>query len=270
MDDASDPRPAAADGLPRAYGTAAKLLFVAIVLVGLAARTKSYVGDRSFFTDEASLALKVCDQSYGELPRPYGDGGIVAPLGLLAAMKACVGQLGYSNLAFRLLPFLAGLAALPIFAAACRVGLCGQAALPALALMAVTPSLVYHGAEAKQYSTDACCAAIVLLAVAAVHARPGSAGRLAALAVAGLAVPWFSHPSIFVLAAAGMATIAADLCRRATRAPGGPRRGLPAGGGELRPLVSSQQEHDRPGVSVRRLLEIRLPERPAPVHGGPE
>jgi hypothetical protein len=117
--------------------------------------------------------------------------------------------LGPTEIALRLVPFLAGVVAVVM---AWRLGqrlLAGRAARCCLVgLVALSPTLVYYSAEAKQYGVDA-AASLVLLYVAL---RSDGGGRVA-LAAAGAIAPWLSHASVFLLPGAGLVR-AADALRR--------------------------------------------------------
>jgi hypothetical protein len=184
---------------------------ITLICIGATLRVYAYAANPSLWLDEASLAHNIISRSFAELLAPL-DRQQVAPLGFLWLEKSAVSLFGTSEYALRLVPLLAGLAALPLFAHLARRLLSPVAALFALALFAVSIPLLYFAAETKQYSLDVTMAlALFALALPARHRKqPGShhlhlsQRRAAALAVVGAAAPWLSQPSVFALGGVGL------------------------------------------------------------------
>ncbi len=186
---------------------AVTLALIALVLFGAALRVYSYVGNPSLWLDEAALAQNVIGRSFAGLLAPL-DRQQVAPLGFLWLEKAAVSLFGASEYALRLVPLLASVVALPLFAIVARRLLAPIAAIFALALFATATPLLYFAAEMKQYSLDvAVTLALFVLATStrreSGEAKPADAGshdgRLAAITIAGILAPWLSQPSVFAL-----------------------------------------------------------------------
>lgn len=155
---------------------------------------------RSLWLDEAMLATSVMDLPLSRLMPPHMFK--VAPFGFVAAEKLVIGVLGTGELAFRLIPLLAGLGSLALFYAASRVLLEEREQLLALAIVALSPPLVFFSSEAKPYSSDV----FVLLAITTValsYLNAPSGRMLLGLGVLGAVAVWVSYPAVFVLAAAG-------------------------------------------------------------------
>ncbi len=183
----------------------------ALVGVGVAVRLVRFAADRSLWGDEAMLALNITDRSARSLLNTL-DYTQAAPSGFLLAEKLAVSLFGRTELALRLVPLLAGIAALFLFRGLAQRFLTPPGALVALGLFAVAEPLVYYSSEVKQYEVDV-FAAVAVLAVAAPALESGtlSRGRALALGAAGVAAVWVSHPVIFVLAGIGTALIVAQL-----------------------------------------------------------
>lgn len=183
------------------------MALIALVVFGAALRIYSWLGNPSLWLDEAALAHNVIGRSFAGLLAPL-DRQQVAPLGFLWLEKVAVSIFGTSEYALRLVPLLASLAALPLFAYVARRILGPIAALFSLALFATATPLLYFAAEMKQYSLDV---AVVLTLFAltlrqrghesdpAQHTAHVARRRLIALLVAGSIAPWLSQPSVFVL-----------------------------------------------------------------------
>jgi hypothetical protein len=186
---------------------AVTLALIVLVLFGAALRVYSYVSSPSLWLDEAALAQNVIGRSFAGLMAPL-DRQQVAPLGFLWLEKAAVSLFGTSEYALRLVPLLASVVALPLFAIVARRLLAPIAAIFALALFAAATPLLYFAAEMKQYSLDvAVTLALFVLATSprreSGEAKPADAGshgrRLAAITIAGILAPWLSQPAVFAL-----------------------------------------------------------------------
>ena len=170
--------------------------------LGAGLRAWQYLGNPSLWIDELALTRNILDRSLPELlsqPLAYSQ---AAPPGFLLLQELAVALLGSGEHALRAVPFLAALAALPLFFWLAKQWLGPRAALLAFALFALAPPLVLRAAEVKQYSTDV----LIALALTALAQRwlvsPGRGRGLALLGAAVLA-PWFSHPAGAVLLGIG-------------------------------------------------------------------
>ncbi len=186
---------------------AASIALTILVVAGAALRIYSWVGNPSLWLDEAALAGNIIGRSFGALLAPL-DVQQVAPVGFLWLEKSAVTLFGTSERALRLVPLLASIASLPLFALVARRLLRPIAAAFALSLFATATPLLYFAAETKQYSLDVAVAlGLFALAISsergARRARNASHGHghrgFALLAVAGMLAPWFSQPSVFAL-----------------------------------------------------------------------
>lgn len=191
----------------------AVLTWLAVGL-GLALRLRQYLSDRALWLDEVMISLNVLRRSFTQLLQPldYNQG---APPGFLWLQKVSTLWLGEGEWALRLMPFLAGALALLWFAALARRYLPPAAVPLAVALFALSDSLIYYSAEAKQYAGDVLMAVAVLWLAADMLAaeRPGL-WRWLGWAAFGAAWVWFSHPAVFMLAGAGGGVLLAWGLRR--------------------------------------------------------
>jgi 4-amino-4-deoxy-L-arabinose transferase-like glycosyltransferase len=180
-----------------------------LVALGIVIRLRMYLADRSFWRDEAALALNVIHRSFAGLFQPldYYQG---AAVGFLMFQKLAFTLFGGGEMSMRLWPVIASVLAVPLFYLLCRGILSRRAAVFALAFFALAADKSYYWADCKQYSTD-CFLAILLmfLAVRALKFQADSLAadrnRILALGIVGALAIWFSHPAIFVLAGIGVA-----------------------------------------------------------------
>ena len=191
-----------------------RLLVLLCLCVGAALRLLQYGVNRAIWLDEALVVSSVLGRdAVGLLTRPL-DYGQTAPAGFLLLEKLATVLLGTGEYALRLVPLLAGLAALFLFPSVARRYVSGPARTVALALFALAPFLVYYSSEVKQYSLDALVSLAVLAVAADLHARRPRAA-LWALAVGVIGV-WLSQPAVFMLAGAGLVLFAQAARRRET------------------------------------------------------
>jgi uncharacterized membrane protein len=174
-----------------------------LILFGAAVRVAQYASNRSLWLDEAALALNIVNRSPGQLllPLDYHQG---APIGFLLMQWLSVKVLGNSEYALRLLPLVAGIATLFLFYVIARRTVGKTAALIGLALAAVSHYLIYYSAEAKQYSTDAAFALVVIGLGLYLGRQPVRARQALFAGFCGAGVIWFSHPAALMLAGVGV------------------------------------------------------------------
>ncbi|MDB4950366.1 MAG: hypothetical protein JWM27_3015 [Gemmatimonadetes bacterium] len=194
------------DGRPQLF-TAQGALWAAIAF-GIAFRMLQYAANRSLWLDEA-LVVPSIGQGWRQVLMPSGLSP-VAP-GWLALEKVVSAVLGTSELALRLVPLLAGVGGLLLFAAIARRILAPGGAAAATAAFAVSPYLVYYSSELKPYSTDVLAALVLTWWALALRARGMTPLRAVGLALGALAVVYCSLPAAFVLAGVVIALLAAYL-----------------------------------------------------------
>lgn len=185
-------------------------LAVLVMVAGAVLRGRHFFFDRDLWLDEAMLALNIVNRGFGGLLQPL-ELNQAAPLGFLYLSKIATLLFGQTELAFRLVPFLASLATLPLFYLLVRSILGVRGALFALTLLAISPTAVEYAGEAKQYAFDLLAAIVVLMAANFYwRGEKPRAARLA-LAAAGSLTLLFSHGVIFVTASAGLVLLAREI-----------------------------------------------------------
>jgi len=125
-----------------------------LVILGAFLRIAQYGSGRSIWLDEASLLLNVLERDYAALLLPLGHHQ-VAPVLFLVLLKAAADVLGSSDAAFRLVPLLLSLVALPwIYPLARRWSGSTQVGLFTLFFYATSLFLIRYSTEVKQYTVD--------------------------------------------------------------------------------------------------------------------
>jgi hypothetical protein len=176
------------------------LLAMLVMAIGIAMRIWFYLYNRSMYRDETALALNIVGRTFGGLLKPL-DNDQGAPVGFLLLEKAVVKILGNTEYTLRLVPLVASIISLPLFYWVCRKILSPGAALIALIVLAMGAKQYDYSADTKQYSMDVLATvALLLLGSYALKSKRAAI----ALAAAGAAAVWFSHPAAFVLAGVGV------------------------------------------------------------------
>lgn len=179
---------------------------IALLALGALLRTVQYAAGRSLWMDEAFLALNLRDHAFLDL-LVSTEYEVAIPPGFLLLKHLVVSAFGAGEFALRLVPFVCGLASLPLFYHVARHILRPAATSLALFLFAITPSLIYYASELRPYGCDV----VIALALTAlglwVHREGLTPFRAAVLAACGLVALPFSFPSIFVLAGVGVSLL---------------------------------------------------------------
>jgi hypothetical protein len=185
---------------------AASIVFWSALAAGVAARVVRYVDNRSLWLDESFLAINLIDRTAGELLDAL-DFAQSAPPAFLLSEKGIIDILGDSERSLRLLPFVASIVALLLFAWLTRRLLSPWAATLALALFAANDFLVYQASEVKPYSTDVLMTVVLLALLVQFERGPATLGRIVPLLAAGAVAPFVSFPSVLVLGGVGTAAL---------------------------------------------------------------
>lgn len=170
-----------------------------LCVVGAAARIAAYAQNRSLWYDEAALALNIARRGFVDLVAPLDFLQAAPPL-FLWAERAMVLLFGVNEWALRVVPLVCGILTAPMMWRVARRLLSAPVAVLAVALVALSPTLVRYAAEVKPYASDALVTLLILdQTIAAAQGRSGIA-EWRRLALVGLAAIVSSTPSVFVLA----------------------------------------------------------------------
>ena len=198
--EAALPGGAAPSAPPADWGRWAERGLWAVVVLGVVARVARYLADRPLWADEATVALMVLDRSLAEqwVARPDDP---VTPIGFLVLAKLCSLVFGGSELSLRLVPFLSGMASIPLFYRLGRSLVPRREARLALLLFCISEPLIFYTSEFKQYSSDVLVALAILTPGAQLLAASPPVHRtVVGVALVSAIGIWFSLPAIFVSA----------------------------------------------------------------------
>ena len=172
-----------------------------ILGLGVVLRLRQYLANRSFWHDEATLALNLVHRSFSGLTRPLDFAA--APVGFLFIEKFLMVLMGNRDYILRLFPLFSGLLAIYLVYLIARKQL-GPAGLFAVLACAICWSLIYYSSELKQYSSDTLFALLLVYLSIPCLKESARAKDFLLLGAAGLIAIWISHPSVFVLAGIGL------------------------------------------------------------------
>jgi hypothetical protein len=186
---------------------------IALIILGWFFRIREFLANRSLWLDEAMLALNLVQRDLFELflPLDYDQG---APLGFLVVQKVIILLLGENELRLRLFPLAVGCLVLVFAYLLAKIVFSTAGMLFFLAIMALSPGLIYYSAEVKQYSSDVLIIVFLLWLWSerlSIEKKQTSfqdffSSRKVSfwLLIVGAFAIWFSHPAVFALAAIGV------------------------------------------------------------------
>lgn len=197
-----------------------KKLIWAIICLGMIFRITQYLYNRSLWIDEASITEAILG-SFSDIFNPFvSDPDSLShwkpssPLGFFVISKFIVLLFGNTEYALRLFPLLCGVISLFLFYSVAKHYISPKAVPIALAIFAVSDSLIYYSSEVHSYSSDIAIALLLLLVTAYVQSKNLNLLRAILFGVTGGAAVWFSNPSIFILAGIGTSLLLFSLIKK--------------------------------------------------------
>jgi hypothetical protein len=181
---------------PAEEGLYRKIVWVFVIL-GVMIRIISFALNFPLWGDEAFVAANFISRGYLDLLRPL-DYSQICPLLFLWLELSAVKLLGFHEYSLRLVPTLASVASVFLFAHMAGRVTRGWAWVLAVGVFATAYYPIRHGAEVKPYATDLLMALILFSLAIEWWRRPERVRWLWALAAV---VPWAlasSHPAVFV------------------------------------------------------------------------
>jgi hypothetical protein len=184
-----------------------------VVGFGVFLRIVVYLFNRPYWMDEASLLGNLVETSVFDFSGPL-HGDQLAPIGFMVVMRMILNPLGGSGYVTRFVPLVCGIACLWLARKLAFRWLSAPAAMAALVMFALSDDLIYYSSEAKPYSSDLLYGMVILLVSSDLLEQPGCWRRIAIVGVLAVAAPWFSFPSVFMIAGCGVVLIAVRASER--------------------------------------------------------
>lgn len=180
-----------------------RLFAILILTTGGVLRLIVYLQNRNLIIDEANLVRNIYERSFAGLATPLSYEQYAPPI-FLWIVKLCASTLGYSELALKIYPFFAGIAALFIFYLLLRLLIGGRVIWYAAVLFSVSPILIRYSSELKQYMPDVFITLSLLYLALKVQLKDKSVFRFVLLwFLIGSVAIWSCMPSAFILAGVG-------------------------------------------------------------------
>jgi hypothetical protein len=175
-------------------------LVFAVLAFGIICRITQYLIGSSLWYDESFVALNVIHKNLSAMFGPL-DWNEASPPGFLVAEKFIVSILGSSENALRLLPLMASLAALLLFAQLAR-RVCGDgpAMLWALILFAAWPTAISQAGTLKHFSLDMLLSTVLLSLALPPRETVAKPARMLLLGSVGASGVWLSFATVFTFA----------------------------------------------------------------------
>jgi hypothetical protein len=188
-------------------------LWWGIILLGVVLRLRQYLLNRSFWADEASLAVNLVDRNFAELTGLL-DYHQAAPVGFLFIEKLFVLVLGNHDYIMRLFPLFAGILGTYLIYKIARASF-GTFGLFAVSMFSISWWLVHYSSELKQYGSDVTVALLLVYLAINCLRENAQAKDFLLLGLVGTVVIWISHPSVFIMVGIGLALALEKITRKA-------------------------------------------------------
>jgi hypothetical protein len=184
-----------------------------LLALGLATRVRIYLGNPSYWYDEAFVLMNVFDKSFLQLLGRLDMDQAAPPL-FLWMLRGLYLAAGSGEWAMRLPSFVAGLPAPLIMIPVARL-VSGRGWGWAVAYLAVSIHGLTHGCEVKPYAIDLAVGLLVTWVAARMitgsQDEAGTFSRWLTLLSLAAVGPWLSFPSVFVLGGASVALAVSGL-----------------------------------------------------------
>ena len=163
----------------------------ATLALGVTLRVIAYTGRSILWLDEAATARNIVERSLSDLLTVPLDYGQAAPKGFLLLEWIATRLFGTGELAFRLVPFLAGTASVFLFYALARRLLTPVGTLAALLFFSVGYWFIVYASDLHPYALDLALSLGAMVLAIDLHRLAYPRGRVLALAAFGAVAVWF-------------------------------------------------------------------------------
>ncbi|MCX7990812.1 MAG: glycosyltransferase family 39 protein [Proteobacteria bacterium] len=174
------------------------ILTYLFIVYGIFLRLKQFFFFRSFWLDEAGIAINILRKDFSELAKPL-DYNQAAPYGFLILEKIFVILFGGEDFVFRIIPFFSGIILIFLFYHLLRnVFSNNLGILSGIALISLNHDVVYYTIELKPYISDALVA--TLLTIFFIRLVNNFNNNIIKYSFLSAIILWFSYPSLFFIA----------------------------------------------------------------------
>lgn len=182
-----------------------KYYFYLVLIIGTIIRLRQYLANRSFWIDEAALAINIRDRDYSQLLEAL-EYQQIAPIGFLYLEKYLTSTFGHGEMVYRLFPLLASIASIWLLYKLCMVVINKEVALISSFLFIISTILTYFSSELKQYSSDIFFGLLILWVWHKLNTNK-TVLRSLSVGVVGAIGLWFSNVLVIVLSSIGLVNL---------------------------------------------------------------
>ncbi|MEQ7799522.1 glycosyltransferase family 39 protein [Pedobacter sp. ASV1-7] len=173
-----------------------------VLFLGTTFRLFHFFYNHSLWMDEVYLSTSLVKMNYKELlsqPLYYQQ---KAPVGFLILVKSILNIFGNKEIYLRIIPLISGTTAMFLFVPVAKHFLKRQGVYVAVSIFALSPALIFHSVEIKQYSTELLGSILSYLAFIHYNNPSNTKNLLKSRFIwgaIGAIIIWFSYSSIFIL-----------------------------------------------------------------------
>ena len=191
-----------------------KFFIIFILSAGFLLRLIQYLINHTLWLDETFIAINIIRSSYAELLHPLKYHNQSAPFVFLIITKFFTKTFGLSEFAFRLLPFICGVATLPIAYFLGKKFLDKKALGFFIIIFSFSRFATYNTAEAKQYSLELVISMLIILLAYNIYEKKFNSKYIIFFGLFGIFSIWSSFSSVFVLTGTGIVLFVEYLANR--------------------------------------------------------
>lgn len=179
-------------------------VFIIIFLtLGVGIRLFHFFYNRSLWMDEVYLSTSIVKMNLGDLIRKPLYYQQKAPIGFLISVKLITNTFGNKEIFLRLIPLVSGILSMFLFVPISKYFFKGLTSVLAICILCLSPAIIYHSVEIKQYSTEL-LGTVLSLFLYIKFKNKDDIKNLFIWGLCGAIILWFSYSSIFILAGIGI------------------------------------------------------------------
>ena len=188
------------------------LALLCVLLAGIGILLRDFLALRSFWLDEAALALNFA-RSFRELAEPLG-GGQLAPILFLFFVKALTLVFGAKDYVMRIVPLLFGIGSITFFYLILKKIFDGFSSILALSIYVLSERIINYSTEFKQYSAEIFFPLLLFYIFIKIRENRLDIKKSVLLMITGVIALWFSSTTIVVLPALALILLVETLNKK--------------------------------------------------------
>jgi len=169
---------------------------VIILLIGLIIILRQYADGRSFWLDEAMLALNM-NKGFKDLllPLEFNQSG---PILFILLSKISITIFGISDYSLRIIPLLAGVSSIIIIFLIAKNTMKKSGAVTLMLLFIFSERIICYTNEFKHFAVDILFSVLFLFFLTSIKKNPPNKNKLIIMGITGILGIWISYSSIII------------------------------------------------------------------------